>query len=722
MKWDPSLEIQFLKGVGPAFAEILKKKGIYTFKDLIEYYPRTYQDLSFNKKISDLEEGENASLRLKYLNSKKIPIGKMKTITSLVFSDGSEVLEAKFFKSPYRGYFNQFEPQCMVQISGKVKSYRGQFEMAHPDITFIKEGGLKANRQKDDNHLDAQAQHESKEEITPVYTESERLNQKKIRTLIDKAFSLIAEESKNTPKSENPWLYDPVPLKIKEKYKLLDHFEAVKLLHYPNLNFDSLKNYAEGRTKAHLTLIFEEFFAFELLTALRKKDFKRQPGIPITTKTEDLVKDFLKKAVPFKLTKDQGVTLNEILNDIKKTSPMHRLVQGDVGSGKTLVALASAYGVIKSGFQATIMAPTEILAEQHLQNAKKFFKDLNIETVCLTGKLKASEKKLLKEKISTGEANLVVGTHALFEDDVVFKNLNLVIVDEQHRFGVHQRQRLKNKGGHPHFLVMTATPIPRTLTMTLYGDLDLSFIKTMPPGRTPIQTKKFNQKDRQTVIDKVKEELHLGHQAYFVFPLVSESEALDLKSAEYEYESLIEELKPYDVGLLHGKMKPAEKEEVMSDFRDNKIQVLVSTTVIEVGVDVPNATMMVIENCERFGLSQLHQLRGRVGRGSGKSSCFLLLGNKFSKEGFYRACIMEKTTDGFEISEEDLKLRGPGEVLGVRQSGLPSFKLADLMKHQKVLTAARNSAFDFVKDPNSELFIKDFKKKNSKKLLLGEVS
>lgn len=714
MKWDPSLEIQFLKGVGPAFAEILKKKGIYTFKDLIEYYPRTYQDLSFNKKISELEEGENASLKLKYIDSKKIRIGKMKSITSLVFSDGSEVLEAKFFKSPYKGYFNQFEPQCMVQVSGKVKSYRGQFEMAHPDITFIKDDPVA--------ETDLQASSSSKEDITPVYPESERLNQKKIRTLIDTAFSLIIEESKTTPKSENHWLYDPVPLKIKEKYKLMDHFEAVKQLHYPSLDFDSLKNFADGRTRAHLTLVFEEFFTFELLTAIRKKDFKRQPGVPVTADTESFVKEFLKTAVPFKLTKDQGVTLKEIIDDIKKTSPMHRLVQGDVGSGKTLVALASAYAVIKSGFQATIMAPTEILAEQHLKNAKKFFKDLGIETVCLTGKLKTSEKKILKEHIASGEAKLVVGTHALFEDDVVFKNLNLVIVDEQHRFGVHQRQRLKSKGGHPHFLVMTATPIPRTLTMTLYGDLDLSFIKTMPPGRTPVRTKKFNQKDRQTVIEKVKDELHLGHQAYFVFPLVSESEALDLKSAEYEYESLIEELKPYNVGLLHGKMKPSEKEEIMTDFRDNKIQALVSTTVIEVGVDVPNATVMVIENCERFGLSQLHQLRGRVGRGSGKSSCYLLLGNKFSKEGFYRACIMEKTSDGFEISEEDLKLRGPGEVLGVRQSGLPAFKLADLMKHQKVLAAARASAFDFAKDTTSEAYIREFKKKNSKKLLLGEVS
>ena len=710
MKWGPSTEIQFLKGVGPAYAEILKKKGIYTFKDLIEYYPRTYQDLSFNKRIHELQSGENVSLRLNYLETKRQRIGRTRSLTTLVFSDGQEVLEAKFFKSPYRGYFDQFTPHCKVQVSGKVKEFRGRFEMAHPDISFLKD------ESSDESSVDSGSK---KDLITPIYPESERLNQKKIRSLIEKAYSLIESEFKNTPKNENLWLFDPVPKEIKDKYKLIPRYEAIKLLHFPNLKVDNLANFSNGKTRAHLSLIFEEFFVLEVLTALRKQKMVKEKGLPITN--AQVPAEFL-KSIPFKLTKDQDSSLADIIEDFKKDHPMHRLVQGDVGSGKTLVALASAFVAIKQGFQVALMAPTEILAEQHLKNSIDFLEPFGIKCSSLTGSLKPQEKVLRKEQLRRGDIDFIVGTHALFEDDVLFKNLNFVIIDEQHRFGVHQRKRLKNKGQSPHFLVMTATPIPRTLTMTVYGDLEVSLIKTMPPGRTPVVTKKFFPKERDKTLKKVNEEISNGRQAYFVFPLVEESETLDLKSAVFEFEELKKHFKNHSIGLLHGKMRPIEKEEVMNQFRRGEHQVLVSTTVIEVGVDVPNSTVMVIENCERFGLSQLHQLRGRVGRGSDQSFCYLVLGNKFSKEGLLRAEIMESTTDGFIIAEEDLKLRGPGEVLGTRQSGLPEFKLADLLIHQTVLIEARKTAFDWVLKQSSSAQLQNFKQKYQSKLELGEVS
>jgi ATP-dependent DNA helicase RecG len=362
MKWGPSTEIQFLKGVGPAYAEILKKKGIYTFSDLLNYYPRTYQDLSLNKKIRELETGENVSLRLDYIETKRQRIGRTRSLTTLVLSDGQEILEAKFFKSPYRGYFDQFAPNCKVQVSGKVKEFRGRFEMAHPDISFIKDESLSS----DDS---------PKEKITPIYPESERLNQKKIRSLIEKAYSLIEEESKNTPKDQNPWLFDPVPKELKEKYRLVNRYQAIKSLHYPSLKTDTLKNYIEEKTRAHLSLIFEEFFILEVLTALRKQKTIREQGVPIPE--AKCLEAFL-STLPFKMTQDQLTCLDDILEDFKKEHPMHRMVQGDVGSGKTLVALATAFVAIKNGFQVALMAPTEILAHQHLKNVQKFLEPFGV--------------------------------------------------------------------------------------------------------------------------------------------------------------------------------------------------------------------------------------------------------------------------------------------------------------------------------------------------------
>lgn len=711
MKWPPSTELQFLKGVGPKYAEFLRKKGLYDFKDLVEFYPRAYQDLSYNKKIADLIDGETASLNLSVVGTKQQRISKFKSITSIMLTDGKDVLEAKYFKSPYRGYFNQFENGAQVQVSGKVTFYKNVFQIVHPEMNF-----LKNDESEEGQHSQTEAQ---KTGIIPVYSESDGLNQKKIHMLIKNVFKNLEDEFAQTGSIVNPWLYPLVPKVIADHYKLIDRWKAIKELHFPPHNAD-IKTYTEARTRAHLSLVFEELFVLELLTALRKEDYTKASVTPFKNNQKNL--DEFLKTLPFKLTGDQLKSLNDIVEDFERGSPMHRLVQGDVGSGKTLVALASAYAAIKNGKQVAIMAPTEILALQHLENVKKFLEPLGVKATCLTGKAKEPERLEIEQKLMSGELQLLVGTHALFEDRVQFNDLAFVIVDEQHRFGVHQRQKLKNKGTHPHFLVMTATPIPRTLTMTVYGDLDVSLIEEMPPGRTPIKTKKFFQNERDGALIAVKEELDKGRQAYFVFPLVEESESLDLKSAQFEFEELTKHFSEFKVGLLHGRMKSAEKEEVMDAFRQNKIQVLVSTTVIEVGVDVSNATIMVIENCERFGLSQLHQLRGRVGRGEHPGKCFLILGNKFSQISKHRAEVMERTTNGFTIAEEDLQLRGPGEVLGSRQSGLPAFKVADLMKHQKILIEARKAAFRWVKNPKSREHIKEIKRLYQHKLALVNIS
>ncbi len=708
MKWHPSTELQFLKGVGPKYADFLRKKGLFTFKDLIEFYPRTYQDQSYGKPISDLQEGESVSLNLSVVGVKKNSFSKFKSLTNIVLTDGKNTLDATFFKSPYRGYFNQFEPQAKVQVSGKVKKFKNKFQMSHPEITFIKEGTTQ-------EELELAPQREG---LVPIYSESERLSQKKIHQLIETAFKLIEDESKNIITTENPWHFSSVPKALIKKYKLMDKWSAIKELHFPS--GENSKEYNEQKTQAHKSLIFEELFNMELLTAVRKQNTEQELG-PKIVELDSHLKEFLSR-LPFTLTNDQLKSLNDIGSDFKEEHPMHRLVQGDVGSGKTLVALAAAFVAMKNGYQVAFMAPTEILAEQHFVNCKRVISDLPI--TLLTGKLKAKEKEAAYEEIKSNEPRIVVGTHALFEDKVIFNKLGLVIVDEQHRFGVYQRQKLKAKGQKdesPHFLVMTATPIPRTLTMTVYGDLDVSVIEEMPPGRSPISTKKFTQKEREQALSFVGEKLKAGDQAYFVFPLVSESETLDLKSAEYEFEQLTAYFSDFNVGLLHGKMKPQEKERVMESFRKNETQVLVSTTVIEVGVDVPNATVMVIENCERFGLSQLHQLRGRVGRGKKQGNCFLILGNKYSKESAYRAHIMESTTNGFKIAEEDLLIRGPGEVLGSRQSGLPDFKLANLMVHQKTLMAARKIAFEVAKDPAFKMHMEKVIAKNSHKLELTKI-
>jgi ATP-dependent DNA helicase RecG len=609
----------------------------------------------------------------------------------VLLQDDSGKIHCKFFRVPYKGFFERFKPNQPVRVIGKVASYRGQMEFSHPDI-------------QDESASEAL----DSDKLIPVYPESEGLTNRQIRKLVEISLLGLKNPSKDPPaveKYKSAVVVEPMekmPAWIKTKFSLHDRFEALEKVHLPPT--DAGLEFIEQKSPYHRRLIFEEFFWLELYLAARKVGLKREKAPAFNKKGLELVEK-LRAALPFKLTAAQERAFKQISEDLAKPHPMHRMVQGDVGSGKTLVALMASLVAVENGFQAAIMAPTEILSEQHYQNAKRLLEPLGITVGLLTGSMRQSERTQTGEMLRNGMVQIIVGTHALIQDDVQFKNLGLVIIDEQHRFGVQQRDRLKKKGESPHFLVMTATPIPRTLAMTVYGDLDVSVIDELPPGRSPIVTRVTYESKRPQLMQFLAEQLEKGRQAFIVYPLVEESEKIDLKDAFSQFESLklhFENTR-FKVGLLHGKMKSDEKDDVMSRFRSGEFHVLVSTTVIEVGVDVPNANLMIIEHSERFGLSQLHQLRGRVGRGEHKSFCILMLGHAVSDESRTRTEIMEKTTDGFKIAEADLEIRGPGEFLGTRQSGLPGFKLAHLVRDVQILQEARSAAFEVLeRDRNLE--------------------
>ena len=739
MPLDLQTPIQFLKGVGPALGDRLRKKGIYNVKDLVEYIPRAYEDQRLNRKIANLEVGETVKLKAQVLKSRQFAIrGGKRKIYELLVKDETGSIVCKFFRLPFKGYFNSFEPMTPVYVIGTVVNYGGRKEFHHPDLEIIKSefpaqntNQKFTNPQSVDNADNSNYHDDSFDEDTvprentlvPVYSETEGLTQKKIRSLVDAAFKNLAlSEMDLKAEKEKLLSYDPLPDWLKTELKLPEFKDSLHNIHYPAL-VDKY-NYHEFKTPFHYRLIFNEFFEMELLCAYKKQFRQKIESRPMTLISTSL--EQLKSNLPFQLTKAQLRTIEDILGDMKKPSPMHRLVQGDVGSGKTLVALCAAVYAIDNGFQVTLMAPTEILAEQHLATAKKILEPLGIKCGFLSGSQKTKEKLDILEQLSRGEIHFCVGTHALIEDPVTFKSLGLVIVDEQHRFGVAQRQKLKDKSTVPHFLLMTATPIPRTLSMSLFGDLDVSVIDELPPGRTPVQTKQLYASQKKDLYPYIKKQIQNGRQAYIVYPLIEESETLDLKNATEEFEKLKETFSEFKLGLLHGRMKADEKDEVMQDFKNNKIQILVSTTVIEVGVDVPNANIMVIENAERFGLSQLHQLRGRVGRGAYESYCFLVMGDAISALAKERVQMMVKTNNGFEIAEFDLKIRGPGEFLGSKQSGLPLFKFARLGENTNLLELARKTAFDiFARDPElkepENIKIKKLIEAQTHKLKLSEI-
>ncbi len=657
--------VQFVKGIGPKLGDFLRSRGIERVQDLLEYYPRAYEDRRAVCHIQSLVPDQLVSLKAHIHKVRSMPMGKSnRRIWEVVVADSTGRIACKYFRMPYKGYFERFEPFQEVRVIGKVTHYRGTMEFHHPDIHPTAQDEVNENS------------------LVPIYAAIEGLTSSKISRLLK---TLLTQSIPET-----------LPAWIREKYALLSLDPALKQIHQPPVELGD--QFLSFSSPAQRRVIFDEFFTLELHLALKKAGLEKERSTPIAAR--GLWSEALKNNLTFRLTQAQLRAFQEITLDLQKPHPMHRLVQGDVGSGKTLVALMAAAFAAEGGVQTALMVPTELLADQHFHNAEKYLRPLGIGVGLLTSQTKSKERATLLGDLGAGRVQLLIGTHALIQDDVEFHNLGLVVIDEQHRFGVEQRNRLKCKGLSPHFLVMTATPIPRTLAMTVYGDLDVSVIDEMPLGRQPIVTRKTFQSKRNLIASFVTAQLKKGRQAYFVYPLIEESETLELKNALEEFEQVTKEFAGFKVGLLHGRMKAAEKDDVMGRFRAGEIQILVSTTVIEVGVDVPNATLMVIEHAERFGLSQLHQLRGRVGRGEHKSFCILVLGYALSDEATQRAEIMERTSDGFKIAEADLEMRGPGEFLGTRQSGLPGFKMANLVRDVRILQEARAAAFALIeRDP-----------------------
>jgi ATP-dependent DNA helicase RecG len=641
-------------------------------EDALYFLPRCYEDRSHLKKISELKAGrKETGFGEILLSGVAFYQNKKKRVFEAVIGDGSGTITLKWFRGNERYLRDRFKKGRKLIFSGEVRWFNYQREIHHPDVEVV-DGDI----EKDYLNF---------KRIVPIYSETEGLYQRTLRRLMRTILEGYADE-----------LSSPIPPEIVERQDLINFSEAFRRVHFPPEG-ESVDTLNLQRSDGHRRIIFDEFFFLELGMALKKRGVALETGIPF--KTDGILVQKLLNLLSFKLTHAQQRVLSEIKEDLEKPHPMNRLIQGDVGSGKTIVALLTCLRVIECGYQAAIMAPTEVLAEQHFLNLHRWLDPLGVKVALLTSSVKGPERENLYQRIRDGEVQLVIGTHAIIQEAVEFHHLGLAIIDEQHKFGVVQRGLLKKKGGNPDVLVMTATPIPRTLAMTIYGDLDVSIIDEMPPGRMPVETKVFPESARAKVYRMVEEEVKKGRQAFVVYPLVEESEKLDLKDATRMAEHLQKDVFPeFRIGLLHGRMKSDDKEAIMMEFKEGKIQILVATTVIEVGIDIPNASVMVVEHAERFGLSQLHQLRGRIGRGHYSSKCILLAQYRSSEEAKVRLRAMEKTTDGFKIAEEDLELRGPGEFFGIRQSGLPDFRVAHILRDTPILIEARKEAFQLVQE------------------------
>ncbi len=668
---------QYLKGVGPYLAGLLEKMGVETLEDLLYHLPVRYLDFQKVTFIRELTEGTEALVSVELRAAGETRLGRSgKKFFEAIFSDRSGTLSAKWFH--YRaGPFNKaFQLGRRALLIGKVERFRGEKQMIHPQVEWIE------NQQSEEN--------ESVQGIgiVPLYPLTEGLHQKKILQIIRSALEKIL-----------PHIEDPLPQTLLEKYHLPDFANALLEIHQPSPGAD-LSLFNSQQSRAHKRIIFDEFFFLEMGLALKKKGILKETRLPL--KWDPHLLERFQQLLPFQLTQAQNRAIDEILMDLKNIHPMHRLLQGDVGSGKTIVAAHACLAAISSGYQACLMAPTEILAEQHFKSIGGLFSKFGISLTLLKSELSSTEKKQRIESIRKGEVQCVIGTHALIQSEVEFQSLGLAVVDEQHRFGVLQRSELKKKGENPHLLIMTATPIPRTLALTAYGDLDTSILDELPPKRKPVTTQIVHSKSRVKLNQFIRDQIRLGRQAYVVCPLVEKSEALDLKNATEWAEHLKNEVFPdLKIGLLHGQMKGEEKDFILKNFLHQQIQILISTTVIEVGIDVSNATLMIIEHADRFGLSQLHQLRGRVGRGSDQSYCFLVVDWVKGEKAWERLNVLCETNDGFKIAEADLNLRGPGDFLGTRQAGVPDFRIANLVRDQKILEAARKEAFSWIEsDPN----------------------
>ena len=724
---EPSTPVQYVKGVGPRLAAILSAKGVETVDDLLHYLPFRYEDRLNPRSVGELRAGEMATVIAEVRNSGLFRTRRM-PIFQLTVGQGRTRLKCLWFNATYLQ--GRFQPGQMVALYGKVEADRdGQLQIVQPQFEILgdtnEEGGADEAEKKAAESLEVGR-------IVPIYESAGqgKLTPRWFRRIIRWALENL-----------NPDLPDPIPSAVRAHLSLISPRAALWQVHWPEAG-ESFADLQASRTAAHIRLIFDELFFIELGLELRRREQKAQTGISF--QINDAVRQSIKKILPFHPTAAQKRVLKEIATDMQTPYPMRRLLQGDVGSGKTIVAFQAAIIAIENGYQVAFMAPTEILAQQHYFSARQILERAGYRIVLLTGSLEQDRKRDARRHIRQGNAQLVIGTHALIQDRVEFEKLGLVIVDEQHRFGVMQRLKLMRKsdslqegsasqpslpspappdgvaqrsnfadaqfstGPEPDVLVMTATPIPRTLALTLYGDLDVSVIDELPPGRTPVVTRAVPDERAAEVWDFVRQQVAKGHQAYVVYPVIEENEERELKAAEQMHRQLREKVFPsLHVGLLHGRLDADSKERIMREFQRGEIEILVATTVIEVGVDVPNATVMVIEHADRFGLAQLHQLRGRIGRGAAKSYCVLMHGGNVSEEGQRRLDAMVRTSDGFQIAELDLELRGPGDFFGTKQAGIPSFRVANLIRDRQLLEAAKREAAFVVSGPNAELSNKE---------------
>lgn len=645
-----------IKSIGPEKSRKLSRLGILTVKDLIEHFPRDYEDRSQVVPISEIKLNEENTFRGRVRGIPEDMRVKNLRIVRARIEDSTGGILAVWYNQPYMK--KAFKEGAEYIFTGKAVRKYNNIEIQSPEFEIVSKGSILSGGR-----------------IVPVYSSTSGISQKMLRSIIKDTLDYAGNQ-----------IHDFIPTSIRKKYKLCDRNYAVSNIHFPESN--------ESFFIARRRLVFEELFMLQ--TALLKMKSSVNKGKSgIVFKNINCAKEIL-NALPFELTDAQKKVMREIVNDIKSGKSMNRLVQGDVGSGKTAVALVTAFIAIRNGYQSALMAPTEVLAGQHYEFISKILDSLGIKTVLLTGSLKKKEKEKALELIKSGEAKMVIGTHAVIQENVEFQKLGMVITDEQHRFGVRQRGTLSEKGENPHVLVMTATPIPRTLALILYGDLDISIIDHLPPGRQKIDTLSVNSSYHERIYSFIRKEVDRGRQVYIICPMIDENDKLDVQDVTTYTEKLKNEIfSDYSVECMHGKIKPQKKQEIMEEFAKNNINILVSTTVIEVGINVPNATIMMIENAERFGLAQLHQLRGRVGRGSEKSYCILVCDSK-SKVAKERMNMMTKSSDGFEISEMDLKLRGPGEFFGTRQHGLPEMKIANLYKDMNILKEAQKASLEIM--------------------------
>jgi ATP-dependent DNA helicase RecG len=674
--------LQYLKGVGPRRAADLQRAGLSTVEDLLYRFPTRYEDRGHFQTIASLKPGVEASVAAEVLSCGIRPTRRPRfKIFEMLLRDQTGSLRAVWFNQPFLN--DVFHPHQRVILFGKLELTSHGLQMQGPQYEIL--GDEPAEAAPEDGDA-PDTVHTGR--IVPIYEKTGQLTAKMQRTLVHQALHAMPPE-----------LPDPIPAAVRRRQKVIDRRDALEQVHFPDADA-SIAELNAFRSPAHRRLIFEEFFLFQLGIVLRKRraDSERK-GRPVVVTDE--TREAVRQILPFKLTGDQKTVIREIVTDMQRPQPMNRLLQGDVGSGKTIVALMAALVAMENGLQVAFMAPTEILAEQHFFNIRRLLEKSRFRLTLLTGGTPARKRREALAELAGGSLQMVIGTHALVQEDVAFRELGLAIIDEQHRFGVLQRANLRAKGLHPDVLVMTATPIPRTLALTTYGDLDVSVMREMPPGRHPIATTARPESRRDEIYAFVRKEIEQGRQAYVIYPLIEESAKVDLRAATEMADHLSQDVFPdLRVALLHGRLKQDAKDRVMGAFVRGEFDILVSTTVIEVGVDVANATVMVIEHAERFGLSQLHQLRGRVGRGAHKSYCILLYQYPITDDGKARLKALTDTTDGFEIAERDLQLRGPGDFFGTRQSGMPTLRVGDLLRDHALMEEARREAVAALDDPD----------------------